>query len=87
VGLRALRRGAALHRGGLQGQPRRWVADQAARFPQRKALEEFDFAFQRSVKRQVVEHLGQLDFLHAKESVVLLGAADPGSHCTSASTH
>ena len=37
----------------------------AARFPARKTLEEFDFTFQRSVKRQVVEHLGQLDFLHA----------------------
>jgi DNA replication protein DnaC len=45
----------------------------AARFPARKVLEEFDFSFQRSVKRQVIEHLGQLDFLHAKENVVLLG--------------
>ena len=45
----------------------------AARFPARKTLEEFDFSFQRSVKRQVVEHLGQLDFLHGKENVVLLG--------------
>jgi DNA replication protein DnaC len=34
----------------------------AARFPARKTLEEFDFTFQRSVKKQVVEHLGQLDF-------------------------
>jgi DNA replication protein DnaC len=53
----------------------------AARFPARKTLEEFDFSFQRSVKRQVVEHLGQLDFLHAKENVVLLGPPGPGSHC------
>jgi IstB-like ATP binding protein len=30
----------------------------AARFPARKTLEEFDFTFQRSVKKQVVEHLG-----------------------------
>jgi DNA replication protein DnaC len=44
-----------------------------ARFPARKTLEEFDFAFQRSVKKQVVEHLGQLDFLHARENVILLG--------------
>ncbi len=44
----------------------------AARFPSRKTLEEFDFTFQRSVKKQVIEHLGQLDFLHAKENVVLL---------------
>src|ERR671934_110839 len=45
----------------------------AARFPARKTLEEFDFTFQRSVKKQVVEHLGQLDFLAGRENVVLLG--------------
>jgi DNA replication protein DnaC len=55
----------------------------AARFPARKTLEEFDFTFQRSVRRQVVEHLGQLDFLNAKENVVLLGPPGLGSHCTS----
>ncbi len=50
----------------------------AARFPARKTLEEFDFTFQRSVKKQVVEHLGQLDFLHTKENVVLLGPPGTG---------
>jgi DNA replication protein DnaC len=50
----------------------------AARFPARKTLEEFDFTFQRSVKRQVVEHLGQLDFLHGRENVVLLGPPGTG---------
>jgi DNA replication protein DnaC len=50
----------------------------AARLPARKTLEEFDFTFQRSVKRQVVEHLGQLDFLHARENVVLLGPPGTG---------
>jgi DNA replication protein DnaC len=50
----------------------------AARFPARKTLEEFDFTFQRSVRRQVVEHLGQLDFLHARENVVLLGPPGTG---------
>ena len=50
----------------------------AARFPSRKTLEEFDFTFQRSVKKQVVEHLGQLDFLHARENVVLLGPPGTG---------
>jgi DNA replication protein DnaC len=49
-----------------------------AGFPQRKTLEEFDFTFQRSVRKQVVEHLGQLDFLHAKENVVLLGPPGTG---------
>jgi DNA replication protein DnaC len=50
----------------------------AARFPARKTLEEFDFSFQRSVKRQVVEHLGQLDFLHARDNVVTLGPPGTG---------
>lgn len=49
-----------------------------AKFPGRKTLEEFDFTFQRSVKKQVVEHLGQLDFLHGKENVVLLGPPGTG---------
>ena len=50
----------------------------AARFPAHKTLEEFDFTFQRSVQRQVIEHLGQLDFLHGKENVVLLGPPGTG---------
>src|SRR5687767_3094494 len=54
-----------------------------ARFPQRKTLEEFDFAFQASVPKNTVLHLGQLDFLAGKENVVLLGPPGPGSRCTS----
>jgi DNA replication protein DnaC len=50
----------------------------AARFPARKTLEEFDFTFQRSVKKQVIEHLGQLDFLHGRENVILLGPPGTG---------
>ena len=50
----------------------------SARFPAHKTLEEFDFTFQRSVKKQVIEHLGQLDFLHAKDNVVLLGPPGTG---------
>src|SRR5881227_546297 len=50
----------------------------AARFPAHKTLEEFDFTFQRSVKKTVIEHLGQLDFLHAKENVILLGPPGTG---------
>jgi DNA replication protein DnaC len=49
-----------------------------ARFPARKSLEEFDFTFQRSVKKTVIEHLGQLDFLHARENVILLGPPGTG---------
>jgi DNA replication protein DnaC len=50
----------------------------AAKFPARKTLEEFDFAFQRSIKKTVIEHLGQLDFLHARENVILLGPPGTG---------
>lgn len=50
----------------------------AARFRARKTLEEFDFTFQRSAKKQVIEHLGQLDFLHGRENVVLLGPPGTG---------
>jgi DNA replication protein DnaC len=50
----------------------------AARFPARKTLEEFDFTFQRSIKKQVIEHLAQLDFLHGKENVILLGPPGTG---------
>ena len=53
-------------------------ASATARFPARKTLEEFDFTFQRSIKKQVIEHLGQLDFLHARENVVLLGPPGTG---------
>src|SRR5215217_6319411 len=50
----------------------------AARFPAHKTLEEFDFSFQRSLKKADVLHLGQLDFLHGRENVVLLGPPGTG---------
>ena len=49
-----------------------------ARFPARKTLEEFDFSFQRSLQKTLVLHLGQLDFLQARENVVLLGPPGTG---------
>src|SRR4051812_49131228 len=54
----------------------------AARFPARKTLEEFDFSFQTSIRRDTVLHLGQLDFLAGRENTVLLGPPGPGSQCT-----
>ena len=50
----------------------------AARFPARKTIEEFDFAFQTSLPKNTVLHLGQLDFLAGKENVVLLGPPGTG---------
>ena len=45
----------------------------AARFPARKSLEEFDFDHSRGLKRDLIAHLGTLDFVAAKENVVFLG--------------
>jgi DNA replication protein DnaC len=50
----------------------------AARFPARKTLEEFDFTFQTSIRRDQVLHLGQLDFIAGRENVVLLGPPGTG---------
>jgi DNA replication protein DnaC len=50
----------------------------AARFPARKALEDFDFDHQRSLKRDVIAHLGTLDFVAGKENVVFLGPPGTG---------
>ncbi len=50
----------------------------AARFPGHKTLEEFDFDHQRSLKRDVVAHLGALDFVAAKENVIFLGPPGTG---------
>ena len=50
----------------------------AARFPARKTLEEFDFDHQRSLKREVISHLGALDFVEARDNVVFLGPPGTG---------
>jgi len=47
----------------------------AARFPSRKTLEEFDFAFQHSIPQNSVLHLGQLDFLAGRTSRSPSGSA------------
>ncbi|WP_137148959.1 IS21-like element helper ATPase IstB [Mycolicibacterium sp. CR10] len=50
----------------------------AARFPSRKSLEEFDFDHARGLKRDLVAHLGTLDFVTAKDNVVFLGPPGTG---------
>src|SRR5690606_39583358 len=50
----------------------------AARFPARKALEDFDYDHQRSLKREAIAHLGTLDFVAGKENVVFLGPPGTG---------
>jgi DNA replication protein DnaC len=49
-----------------------------ARFPARKTLEDFDFEHQRSVRQDVVAHLGALDFIEGKSNAVFLGPPGTG---------
>ncbi|MCW4354616.1 ATP-binding protein, partial [Hoyosella sp. YIM 151337] len=50
----------------------------AARFPSRKSLEEFDFDHARGLSREVIAHLGTLDFAAARDNVVFLGPPGTG---------
>ena len=50
----------------------------AARFPAVKTLDDFDFAFARSLKREAVLHLAQLDFLAEHMNVIFLGPPGTG---------
>ena len=50
----------------------------AARFPARKSLEEFDFDHARGLKRNLIAHLGTLDFVTARDNVVFLGPPGTG---------
>jgi len=50
----------------------------AARFPSRKSIEEFDFDHARGLKRDLIAHLGTLDFVTAKDNVVFLGPPGTG---------
>jgi len=50
----------------------------SARFPAYKTIEDFDFDHQRSVRKDVVAHLGALDFIEAKSNAVFLGPPGTG---------
>jgi DNA replication protein DnaC len=59
----------------------------AARLPAVKTLDDFDFGFARSLKRESVLHLAQLDFLLEHKNVIFLGPPGTGkTHCETAST-
>src|ERR1700747_580481 len=50
----------------------------AARFPARKSVEEFDFDHARGLKREIIAHLGTLDFIAARDNVIFLGPPGTG---------
>jgi DNA replication protein DnaC len=49
-----------------------------AGFPSRKSIDEFYFDHARGLKRDLIAHLGTLDFVTAKENVVFLGPPGTG---------
>ncbi len=60
---------------------------QWAHFPYRKRLDQFEFSFQPSIDEKKIRELASLVFLERKENVILLGAPDPGSYCTTSLTY
>ena len=50
----------------------------SSRLPVVKTLDEFDFSFQPSIKREQIENLHELGFVERKENVVLLGPPGVG---------
>jgi DNA replication protein DnaC len=49
-----------------------------AHLPARKTLEQFDFSFQTSVKRQVLLHLANLDFIQTRTNILFVGPPGTG---------
>ena len=49
-----------------------------ALFPYKKAFDDFDFSFQPSIDKQVVEELCTMRFIHNAENVILLGPPGVG---------
>jgi DNA replication protein DnaC len=62
----------------LRNNRRLQAAMRSSRLPAVKTLEEFDFSFQPSIKREQIDSLAELGFLERKENVVLLGPPGVG---------
>jgi DNA replication protein DnaC len=62
----------------LRNNRRLQAAMRSSRLPAVKTLEEFDFSFQPSIKREQIESLSELSFVERKENVVLLGPPGVG---------
>ncbi|MDQ1245908.1 MAG: hypothetical protein QG597_275 [Actinomycetota bacterium] len=49
-----------------------------ARLPAVKTLDDFDFTYQRSMRKQIITHLAQLDFLLKAKNVIVFGPPGTG---------
>ena len=62
----------------LRNNRRLQTAMRSSRLPAVKTLDQFDFAFQPSIKREQIESLHELGFLDRGENVILLGPPGVG---------
>ena len=62
----------------LRNNRRLQTAMRSSRLPAVKTLDQFDFAFQPSIKREQIESLRELGFLDRGENVILLGPPGVG---------
>jgi DNA replication protein DnaC len=62
----------------LRNNRRLTAAMRSSRLPAVKTLDEFDFSFQPSIKREQIDSLHELGFLARKENVVFLGPPGVG---------
>ena len=62
----------------LRNSRRLATAMRSSRLPAIKTLEDFDFSFQPSIKREQIDSLHELGFLERKENVVFLGPPGVG---------
>lgn len=62
----------------LRNNRRLQAAMRSSRLPAVKTLQDFDFSFQPSIKREQIDSLSELGFLERKENVVLLGPPGVG---------
>lgn len=62
----------------LRNNRRLQAAMRSSRLPAVKRLQEFDFTFQPSIKREQIESLHELGFIERKENVVFLGPPGVG---------
>lgn len=63
---------------GLRNNRRLQAAMRSSRLPAVKTLDNFDFTFQPSIKREQIESLHELGFIERKENVILLGPPGVG---------
>jgi DNA replication protein DnaC len=62
----------------LRNNRRLQAAMRSSRLPTIKTLEDFDFSFQPSIKREQIDSLHELGFLERKENVIFLGPPGVG---------